>query len=153
MSLVILCSLAALAFIGRHSKRKPVSFSTRIFSPGEKNTPQGPDPVKKPRTLMERPMASEHDFKTWEQVKAENIRKYANPDYDAWSPENRQRTEELGAILRANQKIAEAEMKELIAKEEAERSLPTVEESVRELRAKQAKQRQIDDRIAQKILI
>jgi hypothetical protein len=61
-------------------------------------------------------------FTTYKEQQEKALKGIINPDYDPWSPENRERTQRLHNLIDRNRKIAEKEMRDEIEREEREKA-------------------------------
>jgi hypothetical protein len=115
--------IALVVLSRRGCKSRPVSFPAgRLESKKKEQTP---------------------DFITTEETQKRNIDKIVKPGYDAWSPENRERTLLINKVVEENRRKADEEMREEIRREQEAITRKNVETIVSEYIAKQAKERSI----------
>jgi hypothetical protein len=126
-------TIAAVLLLAKAVSSSPVSFQPERCAVA-KEEPTATDNPAKPDIMKDLPSCI-----TYEQRQEENVERGMKPGWDAWSPENRERTLAIHKVLDANRAIAEAEMKEEIERESKQPPKRTVEQIMSEHRAKLAR--------------
>lgn len=67
-------------------------------------------------------ITEEKNFTTYKERQKRNVKEYMKPGYDAWSPENRERTKRIHDLMDRNRRIAQREEQREIERENIEKA-------------------------------
>jgi hypothetical protein len=126
-------TIAAILLLAKVVSSSPVSFQPAECKVKKEEQAATSSPAK-PDIMKDLPSCI-----TYEQRQEQNVERGMNPGWDAWSPENKERTESIKKVLEANRAIAEQEMKEEIERESKQPTKRTVEQILSEHRSKMAR--------------